>query len=276
MSDFRRVNVGIYVDSANIQLNGGYGMQYDVLREFACHDGGDAVRLNAYVTYDESRAREDRAYDSAISRYFAVLRDFGYKVIIKKYKWYTDEEGNSYAKANSDLDMAVDALTQSENLTRVVLVTGDGDFVQVVRALQNKGCRVEVVAFENISADLRREADEFVSGYLIPNLLPPRTPVKGRVWGEEGSRVRGTCYHRNSDGYGFFRFLKNLSGNFWVTDSRRRDSPYQSVYFNDFDLPDNFDTSLLPSHDIIFEFDLVKSAVKEGALQASNIQVIGR
>ena len=48
--------VGVYVDAENLRLNGGFGMQYDVLREFACRDGAEAARLNVYVAYDEDRA----------------------------------------------------------------------------------------------------------------------------------------------------------------------------------------------------------------------------
>jgi uncharacterized LabA/DUF88 family protein len=274
MSAFSGTGVGIYVDAANIQGNGGYGMQYDVLREFACHDRGEPVRLNVYVTFDADRAKRDRPYKLRTNKYFSTLRDFGYKVIIKNYKWYKDDEGNAYAKANSDLDMAVDALLQSESLGRVLLATGDGDFIQVVRALQNKGCRVEIVAFENVSTDLRREADVFVSGYLIPNLLPSKSQVKTKSWGDEGSRVRGTCYYHSKDGYGFIRFLKNVAANLWITDTRREDSPYESVYFTDSDLPGDVKPSALPNHDIIFEFDLIKSTVKGGALQATNIKAI--
>jgi hypothetical protein len=107
-------------------------------------------------------------YREKARSYQSALREIGYKVIEKRVKWFEDEAGNRYGKANADLDMAVDVLLQSENLDRVLLVTGDGDFVQVVRALQNKGCRVEVLAFDNISEELRREADMFVSGYLVP------------------------------------------------------------------------------------------------------------
>jgi uncharacterized LabA/DUF88 family protein len=276
MSVFHREGVGVYVDAANIQSNGGYGMQYDVLREFACHDHGVPIRLNAYVTFDAERARQDPVYASRTNNFYSALRDFGYKVIIKVYKWYRDEEGKSYAKANSDLDMAVDALLQSENLGRVILATGDGDFTQVVRALQNKGCRVEVVAFENISSDLRREADVFISGYLIPNLLPTRNQGRGRDWGQEGSRVRGTCYFHSKEGYGFMRFLNDLSANFWMTDTRREDSPYESAFFSDFDLPSGVRPSELPSHDLIFEFDINASTLKEGRLQATNLVALGR
>ena len=268
-----RSSVGIYIDAANIQINGGYGMKYDVLREFAGHDSGDPIRLNTYVVYDSEKADQDAGYRNRINRYFSTLRGFGFKVIVKNYKWYTDEEGSRYAKANADLEMAVDALLQSDNLGRVLLVTGDGDFVQVVRALQNKGCRVEVLAFDNVSADLRREADLFFSGYLIPDLLPAKTESE-KPWGEIGSRVRGACYHYNADAeFGFFRFLADVSGNLWVADSRREDSPYRSVYFSGSELPRDFNKAMLPNHDLVFEFGLEKSRSKEGGVQATNISI---
>ena len=76
----------------------------------------------------------------------------------------------------------------------MLLVTGDGDFVQVVRALQNKGCRVETLAFDNVSEELRRESDMYVSGYLVPGLLPTRgDDYFSPTWGAMGSRVRGYC-----------------------------------------------------------------------------------
>ena len=51
--------VGVYVDVANINRNGGYGMGYEILREFACRDEAEALRLNAYVSYDAEKARRD-------------------------------------------------------------------------------------------------------------------------------------------------------------------------------------------------------------------------
>src|SRR5438132_673648 len=106
---------------------------------------------------------------------------------------------------------AADWLLQSARLDRVVLVSGDGDFVQVVRALQNNGCRVELVAFQSVSYNLRCEANLFVSGFLIPGLLPqapPQGPDRRPRWGELGSRVRGTCRHYNAErGFGFLRYM---------------------------------------------------------------------
>ncbi|CAJ0792635.1 NYN domain-containing protein [Ralstonia holmesii] len=51
----------------------------------------------------------------------------------------------------------------------VLLVTDNGDFVQVVRALQSKGCRVEVLGFENASRELRETAGQFIDGYRTTN-----------------------------------------------------------------------------------------------------------
>jgi uncharacterized LabA/DUF88 family protein len=268
--------VGVYVDVANINRNGGYGMGYEVLREFACRDKGEALRLNAYVSYDAEKARREAYYNQRTNSFYSVLRDFGYKVIQKEVKWFTDEDGNRVAKANADLDLAVDALLQSENLDRVLLVTGDGDFVQVVRALQNKGCRVEVVAFKNVSSDLRREADMFVSGYLIPNLLPVEAKTGDEnIWGEVEHRVRGICYYHKND-FGFMRFLKRIDQNLWMTDAKHPDSPYGTAWFHDSSLPNGLGNIIgpdLPSRKYIFEFKLMRAEHERG-LRAIDIQLM--
>src|SRR5437773_4471653 len=222
------LRAGVYVDVENTTRNGGRGLRFDVLRDFACRDGADALRLNAYLAYDAERARHDPYYRTNAMSFHFAMRSVGFKVIEKPVQWFTNEDGVKVSKANSDLDLAVDMLLQSAKLERVVLVSGDGDFVQVVRALQNIGCRVELLAFENVSYKLRCESDLFVSGYLIPGLLPARTGE----WGEIGSRVRGTCYHFKADkGFGFFRYLVQLD-NLHLTDSRASGYPYKDIYFH--------------------------------------------
>ena len=266
--------VGLYVDVANLAMNGGYGMRYDVLREFACRDNAEPVRLNAYVSFDAERAEFDYGYKEGQFGFYSLLRDFGYKVIQKNVKWYVDESGVRFGKANADLDMAVDVLLQSNNMDRVVLVTGDGDFVRVVQALQNSGCRVEVIAFENVSSELRREADMFISGYLIPNLLPTApTPTKA-AWGTIGSRMRGVCYNHTAKGYGFLRAMKMIAPDLWRIDSRQKDSPYYSVFFHDSQLPDEVNFTELPSRSLIFEFEVAEAEGHESGMQAKKMQLV--
>lgn len=274
MTKQKAQRIGLYVDVANITRNGGYGMRFDMLRDFACRDSGEPVRLNAYVVYDEDRAKTDRDYRERTFNFHSTLRDFGYKVIEKVVAWYVDETGNRFGKANTDLDMAVDALLQSENLEKVVMVTGDGDFIQVVRALQNKGCRVETVAFQNVSSNLKREVDLFMSGYLIPNLLPIATEAtdQKKPWGEVGSRVRGVCYTFNhSKNFGFMRYLLRIGPGLWLTDTRHKESPYATAFAHESAFDTATDVSHLPSRDLIFEFDLQQS---EKGMQAVNIKKV--
>ncbi|MBM4287917.1 MAG: NYN domain-containing protein [Deltaproteobacteria bacterium] len=250
--------IGIYVDSMNIVRNGGYGMRYEGLRRFATRNGGQVVRLNAYVALDEERAGSDPNYNATLN-FISTLRDLGFKVIEKPIRWFTDESGRTYGKANADMDMALDIISQSDRLDIVLLLTGDGDFCNVVTMVQNKGCRVELVAFANVSSRLRREADLFVSGYLIPGLLPVQVPLSTPSWGEPGSRVRGVCTkYLHDKSYGFMRYMHTF-GKLWITDTRQEDSPYKSVFFLEKDLPVGLYPEELPSRDHIFEFTLAES-----------------
>ncbi len=267
--------LGVYVDVANMQWNGGGRMRYDVLRRFACRAGDDAQRLNAYASFDDEAARQDPKYREGRIGYFSVLRDLGFKVIEKRVMWYTDDDGNRYGKANADMDMAVDILLESENLDKVMLVTGDGDFVKVVRALQSKGCRVEVLGFSNVSGELRRTADFFMPGDLVPELLNRMQAEGAPPWGDIGSRVRGVCYHyQHEKHFGFLRYLGAISPHLWVTDRHRPECPYRTVFMHGSALPGSFNTGSLPTRDTIFEFTLVQPENEGQDPRAEDVEVV--
>jgi len=66
-------------------------------------------------------------------------------------------------KADWDVGITVDAIRLAPSVDTIVLVTGDGDFFQLVEYLKNQGKRVEVIAFErSASAKLKESADEFI------------------------------------------------------------------------------------------------------------------
>jgi uncharacterized LabA/DUF88 family protein len=272
------LKVGVFVDVANIYMNGGQKMQYDVLRTFACRDGAEPLRLNAYVTFDTVRAEEDEDYRKGALNFHYALRDLGYKVLVKEIQWYHDDEGNRIPKANVDLEMAVDALLQADHLDRILLASGDGDFTNVIRALQSRGLRVEVVGLDNVSNRLKTEADLFLSGFLIPNLVPVTEQVRTEpapLWGEPESRVRGWCYWHSEQGYGFFRYLKDISSQLWVTDTRDPVSPYGTIFFHDSNLPPSVNPTHMPNRNYIFEFAIGKSDRGSG-VQALDIDLVSR
>ncbi|TYP93334.1 Uncharacterized conserved protein, LabA/DUF88 family [Fodinibius salinus] len=264
-------HVGIFVDAVNVTMNGGFGLRYDILRKFACRDGLSPARMNVYLAYDERRAEEDQSYREKTSRFCEVLRDFEYKVLEKPLQYYRDEETDEViSQSTVSIDMAVDMITQADHLDKIILLTNNGSYVSVINAVQQKGSRVELIGFDDMPQQLKKEADMYISGYLIPGLLPIDSPYP---WGEENSRVRGVCYDfSHEEGYGFFRFLVTLNENLWITDSRFEESPYETVFAHISELEENFDTSYLPSRDLIFEFDLVeneKGLVAEDAVLVS-------
>jgi hypothetical protein len=223
-----------------------------------------------YQVYDAKRAENERSYSEKATRFAEVLRDYEYKVIEKpltRKDSYSD--GDNTINTAVDVDMTVDILEQADELDKIVLLTNKSSFTRLVQAVQQRGCRVEVIGFDSIAGDLKREADMYFSGYLIPGLLPIESPYE---WGRVGSRVRGLCYDfSHNDGYGFMRYLTNFNEHLWITDSRFEGSPFKTVFAHVSQFEDNFDTSYLPSRDLIFEFDLAES---DKGLVAENVILV--
>jgi uncharacterized LabA/DUF88 family protein len=248
-------------------------MRYDVLRRFAARNEGYLQRLNTYLAFDAERAREDSEYAKKSRTYQQMVRDFGWKITVKYVRRYTDENGDVTTKANADLDMAVDAMLQAAKLDQVVLVTGDGDFLQVVTAIQNTGCRVELIGFKNVSRQLQQAADTFYSGFLIPDLLPISYEPRNE-WGQSGSCVRGVCTKWFTEkGYGFLRIADHISPNLWVTDPREPDSPYTSVFCHANEVAEEVTEEMLMNRETIFEFYLNESDQKDNGLVANNVRL---
>lgn len=249
------LKTGIYVDAENIRMCGGYGMRYDVLVELANAGNSTLLRANSYLAEDRERTKDDAEYRQKLYRYHDVIRHCGFKVIKKYVKHFVDDEGILTTKANADMDLAIDALLQARNLDRVILLTGDGDFIRLVLALQNMGCRVEVVAFNHVSHELKEAADSFLSGFLIPGLLPMSTQN-----GE--NRQRGFPINYNPDrGFGFMRYY---------TLTRAGLVPH-SVFFHCSKAPEVNDAYFIDSSRI-FEFNVVKNPDNESRTEAWNIQ----
>ena len=66
------------------------------------------------------------------------------------------------AKGDWDMGMAIEMIESASDLDVVALVSGDGDFVSLVRLIKRIGPRVELFAFaHNLSTELKESSDEF-------------------------------------------------------------------------------------------------------------------
>lgn len=79
-------------------------------------------------------------------RFYKKLETFGYKLYLKPVKFYKTEEGLIKRKANCDVDMAFHLMKERDNFDRVIILSGDGDFLPVLKYLKNQNKEVVVLA----------------------------------------------------------------------------------------------------------------------------------
>ncbi len=109
------------------------------------------IRSFAYVI--RTKSGEEKSF-------FDALTNLGIETRIKDLQEYQ----GGFKKGDWDVGMVIDAIRLSNSADAIVLVTGDGDFVPLVKFLQNKGIRVEIAAFKrSASSNLIEAADEFMN-----------------------------------------------------------------------------------------------------------------
>ncbi|MCX7779188.1 MAG: NYN domain-containing protein [Patescibacteria group bacterium] len=152
--NYKFQRVGLFIDTQNIYHSAKnlYGARVNfrkILEEGS--RGRQLIRAIAYVIRSKSFEEES---------FFEALAKQGFEIKLKDLQIFY----GGAKKADWDVGIAIDAVKLAEKIDVVVLVTGDGDFVPLVNYLkENKGCRVEVMAFkETTSAKLIEMADEFI------------------------------------------------------------------------------------------------------------------
>ena len=79
-------------------------------------------------------------------RFFQKLESFGYTLMLKPVKTYNDTEGNPLRKANCDVDMTLRMATEKDSFDRAVVLSGDGDFLPVLKYLRENKKEVLVLS----------------------------------------------------------------------------------------------------------------------------------
>lgn len=100
--------------------------------------------LNSYLRTKVSFTQK-KIIESALSRlhFYQKLEKFGYKLYLKPVKIYRREDGTYERKANCDVEMAFYLMKERDRFDKVLVLSGDGDFLPVLKYL--KGVKKEVV-----------------------------------------------------------------------------------------------------------------------------------
>ena len=79
-------------------------------------------------------------------RFYLKLKEFGYNLYLKPVKLYEQEDGTTKRKANCDVDMTFYLMKEKDNFDRVIILSGDGDFLPVLKYLKEIGKQVIILA----------------------------------------------------------------------------------------------------------------------------------
>lgn len=79
-------------------------------------------------------------------KFYLKLEKFGYNLFLKPVKVYEQEDGMTKRKANCDVDMAFHLMKEKDNFDRVVILSGDGDFLPVLKYLRKLGKEIVVLS----------------------------------------------------------------------------------------------------------------------------------
>ena len=79
-------------------------------------------------------------------RFYQKLNGFGYKLYLKPVKLYDQEDGTTKRKANCDVDMAFYLMKEKDNFNKAIILSGDGDFLPVLKYLKEQDKDVIILA----------------------------------------------------------------------------------------------------------------------------------
>ncbi len=144
--------VGVFVDVQNMYYSAKqlYGYKVNFLQILkAAVAGRRLVRAFCYVI--KADVKDEHNFHEALEK-------IGYEVKSKDLQVFY----GGAKKGDWDVGIAMDIMRMVPKLDVVVLVSGDGDFVDLIETVQSMGCRTEVISFaKTTSAKLRSKADGF-------------------------------------------------------------------------------------------------------------------
>lgn len=102
-------------------------------------------------------------------KFYKKLKEFGYILRLKPVKFYKDAAGKIEIKANCDVDMTFYMMKNRDLCNQIIFLSGDGDFLPVLKYLQKLGREIHVLARSLRTAkEIRKFAQQnFIDlGYL--------------------------------------------------------------------------------------------------------------
>jgi len=114
--------------------------------------------------YSESSDDDFESSKENQNKFFKKLQEFGYKVVTKPIaKIYRTETNDYNYKCNFDVEITMDVFENLDSFDVLVLCSGDGDFINLVKRLKRKYLReVHAIAVEGrFNSKLKKTVNSF-------------------------------------------------------------------------------------------------------------------
>jgi len=150
-SGYKEQRIGVFIDVQNMyysakQLYKGKVNFNVVLKEAIA--GRQLIRAIAYVIKADVKDEET---------FYDALTEMGFEVRSKDLQVFY----GGAKKGDWDVGIAMDVMRLAPKLDTIVLVSGDGDFSDLLEHTKSLGCRVEVVAFGKTTSHKLKEVSDF-------------------------------------------------------------------------------------------------------------------
>jgi len=161
MTRHKEQRVAVFVDVQNLYYSAknlyGRKVNFALLLKKAV-DNRKLVRAFAYAI--KADVAEEQNFRDA-------LFNMGYEVKTKDLQVFV----GGHKKGDWDVGIAMDTIRLAPKVDTIVLVSGDGDFAELVLYLKGLGCRIEVMGFQKTtSSKLTDVSDDYTAldkKYLI-------------------------------------------------------------------------------------------------------------
>ena len=183
--------VGVFVDVQNMYYSAKnlYNAKVnfnEILRN--CLQGRTLIRALAYVI--KADVKDEVHFRDA-------LKDIGFEVMSKELQVFY----GGHKKGDWDVGIAMDVMKLASKLDVVVLVSGDGDFRELLEHVQALGCKAEVMAFgRTASSRIKDVADIFIDMDKNKKYLIPLKPGMSKNTMKSQNNHQRNTYDKNAKG----------------------------------------------------------------------------
>ncbi len=152
--DFKKhQRIGIFVDIQNLFYSAKFQYQARVNFDHLLTRLVDGRLLIRAIAYAVQTPEIDQ------TNFHDMLTRLGFEIKVKDLKVRADGS----TKGDWDMGMAIDAISMAERLDVITLVTGDGDFCDLVNMLKSRGVRIEICSFPKSTAmELIQSSDMYI------------------------------------------------------------------------------------------------------------------